>query len=157
MIPADVFYASLFKVAAAAAGFITDASGRVLLVKPGYRDHWGWPGGHVDEGESPETACGRELLEELGLVLPVGRLLVVQWVPPLDDRPVPLVHFLFDCGTVEDGLSVVLQEEELDDYGFFTAEEAVPLLPAYLVARLTAARRARETGTTAYLGAAAVE
>ncbi|GGO13410.1 ADP-ribose pyrophosphatase [Microbispora rosea subsp. aerata] len=159
MIPADAFYAGLFKVAAAAAGFLTDSSGRVLLVKPGYRDHWGWPGGHIDEGESPEAACGRELAEELGITRPVGRLLVVQWVPPRDDRPIPLVHFLFDCGMVEDGtdVKVVLQEEELDDYGFFTAEEAASLMPAYLVARLTAAQRARRTGETVYLPASVAE
>lgn len=159
MIPADAFYAGLFKVAAAAAGFLTDSSGRVLLVKPGYRDHWGWPGGHIDEGESPEAACGRELAEELGITRPVGRLLVVQWVPPRDDRPIPLVHFLFDCGTVEDGtdVKVVLQEEELDDYGFFTAEDAASLMPAYLVARLTAAQRARRTGETVYLPASVAE
>lgn len=157
MIPADAFYAGLFKVAAAAGGFVTDPSGRVLLVKPGYRDHWGWPGGHIDEGETPEEACGRELAEELGLTRPVGRLLVVHWVPPLDDRPIPLVHFLFDCGTFEDGMGVALQEEELDDYGFFTAEEAAALMPAYLVARLEAAQRARATGETVYLPAAVAE
>ncbi|ETK34714.1 NUDIX domain-containing protein [Microbispora sp. ATCC PTA-5024] len=154
MIPADVFYAGLHKVAAAAGGFITDPSGRVLLVKPNYRDHWGWPGGHVDEGESPEAACGREVLEELGLTAEVGRLLVLQWVPPLDDRPVPLVHFLFDCGTIVDGTSVVLQAEELDGYGFFTIEEAAALLPPYLLARLSAARDAREADATVYLGSA---
>ncbi|MCT9932324.1 NUDIX hydrolase [Planotetraspora sp. A-T 1434] len=152
MIPADVFYAGLNKVVAAAAGFMTDPSGRVLLVKPNYRDHWGWPGGHVDEGESPEEACGRELLEELGLTPPVGRLLVVHWVPPLDDRPIPLVHFLFDCGTVADGDGVVLQAEELDAYGFFTAEEAAGIMPSYLTARLAAAERARAARTTVYIG-----
>ncbi|MEZ0076567.1 NUDIX domain-containing protein [Planotetraspora sp. GP83] len=154
MIPADVFYAELNKVVAGACGFITDPSGRVLLVKPNYRDHWGWPGGHVDEGELPEEACGRELLEELGLAPPVGRLLVVHWVPPLGDRPIPLVHFLFDCGTVADGDSVVLQAEELDGYGFFTADEAAGIMPPYLMAQLAAAERARAAGTTAYIGQA---
>ncbi|WP_218004705.1 NUDIX domain-containing protein [Microtetraspora niveoalba] len=151
MIPPDVFYAGLHKVVAAAAGFITDPEGRVLLVKPNYRDHWGWPGGHVDEGESPEAACGRELREELGLSLPVGPLLVVNWVDPLDDRPIPLVHFLFDCGTLADGDGVVLQEEELDGFGFFTAREADALMPSYLSARLHAAQAARTAGSVVYL------
>jgi 8-oxo-dGTP diphosphatase len=154
VIPAEAFYAGLSKVLAAAAGFITDPSGRVLLVKPGYRDHWGWPGGHVDEGEAPDAACGREVLEELGLTPKVGRLLVLQWVPPADDRPIPLVHFLFDCGTIDNGDGIVLQAEELDDYGFFTAEEAAGLMPSYLVARLTAAQAARADGSTVYLGSA---
>ncbi len=155
MIPADAFYAGLHKVVPAAAGFVTDSSDRVLLVKPNYRDHWGWPGGHIDEGESPEVACGREMREELGLSPRVGPLLVVHWVPPLEGRPVTLVHFLFDCGTVAGGDGIVLQEEELEDYGFFTAEEAVSLMPSYHVARLEAAQRARAARTTIYLGPSA--
>ncbi len=51
--PADVFYAQLHRVIPAAAGFVTDAEGRVLLVKPNYRELWGWPGGHVDERRDP--------------------------------------------------------------------------------------------------------
>ncbi|MBP2707454.1 NUDIX hydrolase [Microbispora sp. RL4-1S] len=152
MIPADAFYAGLPKVVAAAAAFITELSGRVLLVKPTYRDHWGWPGGHVDEGEAPEEACRREVLEELALRPDVGRLLVVQWVPPLDDRPVPLVNFLFDCGTVTDGSGVALQAEELEGFGFFTADEAASLMPPHLVVRLVTAQQARAARTTRYLG-----
>jgi len=157
VIPPEAFYAGLNKVLAAAAGFITDAAGRVLLVKPNYRDHWGLPGGHIDEDEHPEIACARELQEELGLTLPVGRLLVVQWVPPFDGRPYPLIHFLFDCGSVPDGAEVVLQEEELEEYGYFTAEEIKDreLVPGFLLARITAGARARATGGTFYLGPSA--
>jgi 8-oxo-dGTP pyrophosphatase MutT (NUDIX family) len=151
LIDADVYYAQLNKILAGSGAFFTDPSDRVLLVKPNYRDHWGWPGGHVDPGESPDVACAREVEEELGLKSPVGRLLVVQWVPPLEDRPYPLVHFLFDCGTVSDGERIVLQAEELDGYGFFSPEEAGSMMPAYLVTRLRAAIEARKTGVTAYL------
>ncbi|HEY9524880.1 MAG TPA: NUDIX hydrolase, partial [Thermopolyspora sp.] len=80
LIDADVYYARLDKKLAGAGAFLTDPSGRVLLVKPNYREHWGWPGGHVDPGESPESTCVREVEEELGLKPNVGRLLVVQWV-----------------------------------------------------------------------------
>jgi 8-oxo-dGTP pyrophosphatase MutT (NUDIX family) len=152
MIPVEAFYAGLHKVAAAAAGFVTDSSGRVLLVKPNYRDYWGWPGGHIDEGETPEMACSREMQEELGVTPKVGRLLTVHWVPPFDGRPVPLVHFMFDCGTMTGGETFVLQQEELDDYGFFTAEEAGSMMPPFLIARLRAAQDARQTGATFYLG-----
>lgn len=147
----DDFYAQLSKVLAGAGAFFTDPADRVLLVKPNYRDHWGWPGGHVDAGEAPEEACGREVAEELGLKWPGGPLLVVQWVPAWGDRPFPLVHFLFDGGTLHDASGIVLQAEELDEYGFFTDEEAVSLLPPFLVARLRAAREARRTGRTVYL------
>ncbi|GAA1270739.1 NUDIX hydrolase [Sphaerisporangium rubeum] len=150
-LPADVFYARLNKNVAAAGALITDPEGRVLLVKPNYRDHWGWPGGHVDEHETPDQACAREVTEEVGLTLPVGRLLVVHWVAPYDDRPIPLIHFLFDCGQIPTGEQIILQEEELDEYRFFPPAEAADLLPAHLARRLLASLTARSQGTTIYL------
>jgi 8-oxo-dGTP diphosphatase len=59
-----------------------DAGGRVLLVDPVYKDPWEIPGGVVDADESPGQAAVREVREELGLALPLGRLMVVDWVPP---------------------------------------------------------------------------
>jgi 8-oxo-dGTP diphosphatase len=151
LIPSDDFYAQINKTVAGAGAFITDPRGRVLLVKPNYRDHWLWPGGHVDEGESPDQACAREVMEELGLTLPVGRLLGVHWVPPFPDRPLPLVHFLFDCGALPGSDGILLQEEELDEHGFFDLEQAKSLMPSYLIRRLRAAIEARAKGTTFYL------
>jgi 8-oxo-dGTP diphosphatase len=150
----DDFYASLNKILAGAGAYITDPDGGVLLVKPNYRDYWSFPGGHVDEGEDPGEACLREVAEELGLSLPLGRLLVVHWVPVLDSRPYPLVHFLFDCGAVAVDTPVVLQQEELDDYGFFTEAEAERLVPAFLFDRIRAAGQARRAGVTRYLSSA---
>ncbi|RCG30251.1 NUDIX hydrolase [Sphaerisporangium album] len=150
-ISSSEFYTRINKTLAGAGALITDPAGRVLLVKPNYRDHWIWPGGHVDEDETPDQACAREVHEELGLFLPVGRLLGVHWVPPFGDRPIPLVHFLFDCGTVPDGVGVILQEEELDAHGFFDLRQARDLMPSYLIRRLHAALDARADGTTFYL------
>ncbi len=49
--------------------------GRVLLChrradRAFYPDVWDFPGGHVEEGESPEAALARELSEELGITIP---------------------------------------------------------------------------------------
>ncbi len=38
------WYARLPTMFGAAAALFTDAAGRVLLVKPNYRDHWSLPG-----------------------------------------------------------------------------------------------------------------
>lgn len=48
----DTWYAQLAAFHAAAALFVTDDTGRVLLVKPSYRDHWAFPGGYVDQDET---------------------------------------------------------------------------------------------------------
>ena len=42
------WYARLPTMFGAAAALFTDAAGRVLLVKPNYRDHWSLPGGILD-------------------------------------------------------------------------------------------------------------
>lgn len=38
----------------------------LLLVKSSYRNEWGFPGGSIHPGESPDAAAQRELQEEIG-------------------------------------------------------------------------------------------
>src|SRR5215472_6788580 len=75
----DAWYAQLPTMFGAAGALFTDGAGRVLLVKPNYRDHWSLPGGILEHGEPPHEACRREIGEELGLDITPGRLLVVGW------------------------------------------------------------------------------
>jgi 8-oxo-dGTP diphosphatase len=149
-LPPEIYYARLATVYAAAGALITDRAGRVLVVKPNYRDHWLLPGGMVEHDEPPELACARELKEELGLDIPVGPLLVVQWIPADNDRPRPMVNFVFDGGTLDAPERIRLQEEELDDHGFFPVDEATTLLSPTVADRVPAALTARETNTVAY-------
>ncbi|MCW2912979.1 MAG: hypothetical protein JWN52_1047 [Actinomycetia bacterium] len=150
-VPPAEWYASLPSVLVAAGGLITDPSGNVLLVKPNYREHWGFPGGMVDDGEPPHEACARELSEEVGLSVTPGKLLVVGWTPPLGDRLRPMLYLLFDCGTVNGDATVRLQADELDDYAFLPAEKATAMIEPMVSSRLPAALRARETGHAQYL------
>jgi 8-oxo-dGTP diphosphatase len=56
---------------------IKDGSGRLLLIKRGHdpgRGRWSIPGGRVEADESDEAAVVREVLEETGLEVAVGRL-----------------------------------------------------------------------------------
>jgi 8-oxo-dGTP diphosphatase len=149
------WYAGLPTLHAAAAGLITDPAGRVLLVKPNYRDHWSLPGGILEHGEPPHAGCAREVEEETGLRITPGALLAVAWAPPNDERPRSFVFFVFDGGEVEPDVDITLQAEELDDYRFAGAGDLAAYLPPLLESRIGAALHGRATGTTVYLPAGA--
>jgi 8-oxo-dGTP diphosphatase len=58
----------------AAGGVVVDRAGRVLVVGRGRApsaNEWSLPGGRVEEGESPEAAAVREVLEETALTVEV--------------------------------------------------------------------------------------
>ncbi|ANJ10282.1 NUDIX domain-containing protein [Streptomyces parvulus] len=109
------YIAGLPRVLAGAAALFRDAGGRVLLVEPNYREGWALPGGTIesDDGETPRQGARRETLEEIGLDVPLGRLLAVDWVAGTG-RP-PIVAYLYDGGVLseEELKAIRLQEEEL--------------------------------------------
>ncbi|WP_201851156.1 NUDIX domain-containing protein [Myceligenerans indicum] len=147
----EKWYAQLASFHAAAALFVTDDSGRVLLVKPTYRDHWAFPGGYVDQGETPHAAAARELFEELGLSLTIGDLLVVDWASPAGPRPRALVNLVFDGGLLTDAGRIRMDSDELETFGFHDPEHCKRLLPIRVAPRIDAALDARAKNVTAYL------
>ena len=145
------WFAQLPTAVLAAAALFTDQAGRVLLVKPSYRDHWSLAGGILEHGEPPHVGCAREVSEEIGLDIEPGPLLVVAWVGPDGGRTKPVLHFVFDGGVLADDAPIRLQSSELEDYRFTDADDLDRYLPAFMSARVGAALRARGTGVTAYL------
>jgi 8-oxo-dGTP diphosphatase len=145
------WYASLATMYGTAAALITSAEGEVLLVKPNYRELWSLPGGVLEDGESPEEGCGREVLEEIGLDLPVGPLLALHWLAPEGLRPKPMLAFVFDGGVLDDFSQIVLQESELDAFRLVPPLALGEYLPAHIAPRVANALGARETGITVYL------
>jgi 8-oxo-dGTP diphosphatase len=133
-----------------AAAFITDAGDRVLLVKPASRDEWGFVGGWVDRGESPHRGCVREIEEEIGLVLPVGDLLVLDWLTETGYVAEPLTFYLFDGGVIEDPDLIVPRAGEIEKFGFFPPEQALSQVGEFNRARLGLALEARRTGRMVY-------
>ena len=120
---------------------VRDAIGRVLLVEPTYKPTWEIPGGLVEADESPLQACRREVAEELGIELPVHRLLVVDWVPRRGVWPEGLL-FVFDGGVLEEHrlADVRLPVDELAAARFVTLDEAREHLRPDMHRRLQVAR-----------------
>ncbi len=69
------------------AAVVTDEQGRLLLIKRGHEPGaglWSIPGGRIEPGETDTEALVREMLEETGLTVQVGRLLGTVQRPGLD-------------------------------------------------------------------------
>lgn len=147
----DTWYAGLPGVVVSAAGLITDPAGRVLIVKPNYREHWSLPGGICELGESPDAGCAREVAEEIGLDRPPGPLLAIDWAQPFGVGKRPILAFVFDGGTLSDGSGIVLQQEELDDYCFAVLAEVAGYMAPAGTRRVRAALAGRASGAAVYL------
>lgn len=73
--------------------FIVNEKEEVLFVREGketMRDRWNFPGGHMEEGETPEIAAIREAREETGIVAVPSHLMKVFLGKHFDS-----FHFLF--------------------------------------------------------------
>jgi ADP-ribose pyrophosphatase YjhB (NUDIX family) len=126
-----------------------DDAGRVLLVKPTYKEGWDLPGGYVEPGETPSEGCEREIKEELGLIRRVGPLLVVDWAPSPGEGD--KVLFIFEGGVIEAGSQLQLPVAELSEVRYFNPEELPSALNDRLVRRVTAAMVANTAHQTNYL------
>jgi 8-oxo-dGTP diphosphatase len=98
-------------------GVLICRDGEVLLVRheKGGRSYWLVPGGGVDAGETMVAAAARELLEETGYSVEVGRLLLV--CEAIDSKPGGrhIVNAVY-AGTVRGGtLNVGVGDKSLRD------------------------------------------
>lgn len=139
------FWAGLARKRIGAGALVTDLSGRCLLVEPTYKDTWEIPGGAVDEGETAVAACERECKEELGLELPIGRLLVVDHQTNAGERG-DSIMFVYDGGTMADLSNVRLPPEELRGCCFVEESELDSLTSEQLARRVRFALQALNSG-----------
>jgi 8-oxo-dGTP diphosphatase len=146
------YSATLPRKRMAAGVLLRDGGGRVLLVEPTYKDYWEIPGGAVEADESPYDAAVREVSEELGIVVAPGRMLIVDWVPPLADRTEGVI-VVYDGGIVQPATEerIRLNGDELRSWAWSTLPEADTRLSPLLARRVRAAVRAADDGVTTYL------
>lgn len=105
----------------------------------------------VERGESPSEAAAREAREELGLDLPVGELLVVQYTDGGARWPTDGVMFVFDGGELADESRIVLPAKELSMWEFVAADVLDDRVSDRLARRLRLALTARRKRALMYL------
>ena len=109
------------------AAIIQDVN-RIFATQRGYgdfKDWWEFPGGKMEEGETPEEALVREIREELSADIQVGRLLhTVEW----DYPKFHLTMHCFMCALVHDALH--LNEHEAAKWLDVSTLHSVKWLPA---------------------------
>lgn len=143
---------ALPRTLASTAVLIRDERGRILLVRPAYRDDgWLLPGGSLERDEYPGEGAGREVAEELALDgFTPGRLLAVDHQHASSERPA-LTGFVFDGGVlpVDQRARIRLPPEELSEWGFFTLEQARSLVTPRVYRWIEAAHQALLSGGAA--------
>ena len=133
-----------------AAGALFVDGDRILLVRKTYGNCWDIPGSYVEAGESPASACKRELKEELGIQREVQRLLIVDWAPRVDEGD--KILYVFDCGELgSDENHIQLASGELDRWEWVPVRQLPDYVIPRLARRLTTAHYAYSGGTQIYL------
>lgn len=138
------FVAALPRKVVAAAALITDLAGRVLIVEPTYKPRWEAPGGCVESGESAREACQREIREDLGVSIDVGRFLVIEHQTAPDDKG-DSIMLVYDGGELSGTENCLLPVDELKSARFVSLDELAEVAPR-ISGRLAAALTARATG-----------
>jgi 8-oxo-dGTP diphosphatase len=117
-----------------------DVRNRVLLCETQFKKDWELPGGIVEPLEPPRLGAAREVAEELGIEREIGRLLVVDWMPPYlgwDDA----IEMIFDGGMVaENDLACwSLQQTEIKAVALVDLSAARELLTPLAFRRISLA------------------
>ncbi|MES2314458.1 MAG: NUDIX hydrolase [Patescibacteria group bacterium] len=146
------YYKNLPKKRMGSGALFFNSEGKVLIVKPTYKDYWEIPGGVTENDESPWNTCVREVKEELGLSVSGTKLLSIDYISNSDGKGERLM-FIFDGGELSDSdiKNISLQEKELSEYRFVTSEEAVSLLGDKLKRRVANSILVRKEDKALYL------
>lgn len=102
---------------------LEDADGRVLIVKAHYKEYWTFPGGMLDDRESPKQAAIREVFEEVGLELDESTVSFC-WVASRMSQQLMTYQFVFAAPLREEDKSkIILEPSEISDYRFVSRDD----------------------------------
>lgn len=114
---------TLEKRVSSAGIILEDEAGRALIVKATYKDHWTFPGGIIDAGETPKQAALREVYEEVGLAID-ERTLEFVGVATRTSLQAVTYHFVFKAPLPEyEKVNIILQESEIGESRFVSRDD----------------------------------
>ncbi len=110
------------RLAVGCSAVVLDSTGKILLIRRADNGRWAVPGGYMEPGESVTEACVREVWEETGIRVRVGRLTGVYNSPHImveypDGNRFQLVMLCFAAEPVEGDLRT---SEETTEVGYFS-------------------------------------
>lgn len=99
---------------------IVDKDGKILMIKRAKKEGdlvWAFPGGKVEDGETKEQACIREVFEETGINIQIKQILGERIHPNTQAK---LTYFLCDY---VNGEITILDETEILEIAYKSKEE----------------------------------
>lgn len=102
-----------------------------LVLKANYKPYWSFPGGWIEDNQTPIQAAVRELSEETGVLIISQRLKFLYIINRVSNI-MQSYQFIFEySGMIDAFTSIKLQPEEIDDYKFVSREEVLINLNNY--------------------------
>jgi ADP-ribose pyrophosphatase YjhB (NUDIX family) len=115
----------------------------VLVLETTYKQAYEIPGGACEAGESPRETARREVREELGLEMRIGRLLVFDHHSEPDPKG-DAIMLVYDGGVIDDPSIIEPDGEEISTWQFVEPAALEQVTTRRMATRLRAALRARD-------------
>ncbi|MWV43364.1 NUDIX domain-containing protein [Paenibacillus sp. HJL G12] len=124
-----------------AASIILDDENKILLVKHSYgKCNWELPGGKSEEKESAEETAVREVYEEIGLNVEIGRLMGIYYDPHYD-----MHHFVFLAKNEDTNRTPRPSSPEILECGFFPIDDLPRPISDFTYQRIMNSLNSNET------------
>jgi 8-oxo-dGTP diphosphatase len=103
---------------------IKDEQGRILLIhrKTSRFDHWEIPGGKIED-ETPQAAAKRELMEELGVEVVLGKKLAQK---EFSDKAGDW-HYTWFEAKIEKGKPKIMEPKKFSEWNYFDLRQLASL------------------------------
>ena len=102
---------------------------KVLIVYEKGRNFWGFPKGHIEEGETETQTALREIKEEVGIdvkILDEKYRYETNYI--IEDKQIDKTSIFFIAETLDDNYETTNQETEIEDSKWLSVEEALNIL-----------------------------